>query len=422
MEELPVVCQAGQGGCAIEPIYSDELEQSLLGALILSPKQLALVEQHLDENSFYVPAHQRIYESIQHLKDNTDLLTLKVDLEDRGELANVGGEDYIIQIASDCPSPKSAEHYAARVAEFAERRRILGRLDDYRKLVEDRSMPMDLVAAEADSLIVRQPTSEFFTPFSDIELGTSDEMGVPTPFDWINVNTTSRGFPQSQTTVIRAYHKGGKTAMLTQSFSHACERGLRVVYATFADLDRQQLGRRVMRQLCGWSKRPNTGTDQWDYWASRTKLWQAGVYDAALNESGSSIEAFASWVRAYKAKFGLDFLIVDYAQELRSCRVKGYDEYSEAQLASHVLNVEIARKLKIPVVVGSQITPGRDGGKAITKGSRVWEERAGLVLTIGEDKGSIDITWNRFGPQSPHVEPMTAVWDPEHLKFNEWKL
>lgn len=144
-------------------------------------------------------------------------------------------------------------------------------------------------------------------------------------------------------------------------------------------------------------------------------MWDSGIYDAAESDLGTSTEAFVSWCKAEHIKKKIQFICVDYAQELVSSQIRGFDEYATAATCSKLLN-QLARQLKVPIIIGSQITKGKDGGTTITKGSRVWEERAGWVLTIGEDKEYIESTYSRFGGDKTEV-PVT--FDPTFLTFVE---
>jgi len=397
-------------------IGSEELEMSLLGACMLSKVAYAPCASRLTLESFMMPCHKPIWQAIDHLKEHADLVTVIQWLKNHDQLEIAGGEDYIIQLAETCPSPGAAEHYATEVAAYAERRRLYTEATLLQRQCADMSVNDDAIEDTTNRIAARSYSGNFVYNFGEI-VPQDDDIGVPTPWHGLNDCISTRGFPKSQTTIIRAYHKGGKSAALCQSFSHVMERGLRGVYATFADLNKDQIKRRIMRQLCGWGRQPDNPIDreEYDKWWHRTQLWDALVYDAALNEDGSNIEAFVAWVKAEHVKKKIQFICVDYAQELGSSQIRGHDEYAQAALCSRALN-QLARQLQIPILIGSQITKGKDGGTTITKGSRVWEERAGWVLTIGEEKDYIESTYSRFGGDKTEV-PVT--FDPTFLTFVE---
>lgn len=94
---------------------------------------------------------------------------------------------------------------------------------------------------------------------------------------------------------------------------------------------------------------------------------------------------------------------VDYAQELRSASKGAQYSPEQNQAECARVLVGLARRLDIAVIVGSQLTEGREGMKTRTKWSWAWVEKAGWVLTIAQnEKGgrSIQVPYSRFGPQS----------------------
>ncbi|MER3496029.1 MAG: replicative DNA helicase, partial [Armatimonadota bacterium] len=81
----------------------------------------------LRAEDFYRPAHRAVYDAMLRLlqdRSEIDIVTLKEELVERGELGNVGGLDYLIEIAEYVPSPKNARFYAQIVLDRATLRRL----------------------------------------------------------------------------------------------------------------------------------------------------------------------------------------------------------------------------------------------------------------------------------------------------------
>ena len=102
------------------PPHSPEAEMSLLGSLILDPKAVAEVLGVLQgPELFYSESHAQIFKAILALYDQHegwDAVQLLESLRDRGQLDEVGGVDYLRQLAECVPSAVNAPHYARLVA------------------------------------------------------------------------------------------------------------------------------------------------------------------------------------------------------------------------------------------------------------------------------------------------------------------
>src|SRR4051812_13936257 len=102
--------------------YSREAEMSTLGSMLLSERAAESCGSILKPEDFYVPAHTILFTCMKALLAQDapiDYLTLKQIVKDRGKLPDVGGEDYLIEIASYVPSPSNSDYYAQIVQEKA---------------------------------------------------------------------------------------------------------------------------------------------------------------------------------------------------------------------------------------------------------------------------------------------------------------
>ncbi len=248
------------------------------------------------------------------------------------------------------------------------------------------------------------------------EFATSGKpKGVASGFGFLDANTTSSGFPSGQLTVVSAYTGGGKSAFMLQAAYNIASRGIKVCYATFADLSGENLFDRLVKNLSGWyggdEPLDPVIAERWHEARREVKALPIHVHDVSDLRVGREVEVFSSWFKERKDEFGI--LLCDYGQEMRS--VAGRSDYEHADLVSSELRWLAADTL-LPIGVGSQITPGNEktGQLDITKGSRKWEERAGLYLKIkvldedaaakvdSEYRGlvgltSVKIAKNRFG-------------------------
>lgn len=111
------------------PPHAPEAEMSLLGSIILDPRAMVDVLDHVQTgDDFYSAAHGVIFDTLREIADRnpeTDLVELTDRLRDRAELEEVGGADYLVQLAESVPSAVNAPHYARLVADKSRLRRLI---------------------------------------------------------------------------------------------------------------------------------------------------------------------------------------------------------------------------------------------------------------------------------------------------------
>jgi replicative DNA helicase len=110
------------------PPHNLEAEEAVLGAILASGRLLAEVAALLEEADFYRPAHRAIWRAMLRLADRdqpTDPVTVLGELDDSGELADVGGGPFLHTLVQAVPTVANAGHYARLVAETARRRRVI---------------------------------------------------------------------------------------------------------------------------------------------------------------------------------------------------------------------------------------------------------------------------------------------------------
>lgn len=108
------------------PPESEDMEQSVLGSLLLDPALIPGIG--LKSEDFYHARHQLVYEATLALhgrKDPVDIITITEELTKRGKLEAAGGAGYIAVLLDAVPSAQSAAHYAGKVRELAVLRKMI---------------------------------------------------------------------------------------------------------------------------------------------------------------------------------------------------------------------------------------------------------------------------------------------------------
>lgn len=107
---------------------STRTRETILGACLIEKEGMALVDELLKPEMFYVTRHQLIYAALQamfHAGTNIDILTATEELRKRGKLDDAGGPFYITQLSSRVASSAHLEYHARIVHQKYIRREMI---------------------------------------------------------------------------------------------------------------------------------------------------------------------------------------------------------------------------------------------------------------------------------------------------------
>ena len=111
------------------PPHNIEAEQSVLGAILITPGVIPQVTERIITTDFYRDSHRQIYKAILEL-ENADPITLTEHLRANGDLKDAGGADYIHTLVNLCPVAANATQYADIVKENSIRRSAIAEAQD----------------------------------------------------------------------------------------------------------------------------------------------------------------------------------------------------------------------------------------------------------------------------------------------------
>jgi len=109
--------------------HSVEAEEAVIGSVMIDPTCKQVVAHILEPGDFYIVKNQWVMDALLHL-DQIDFLTVCNALEERQQLAEVGGAAYISHLTSVVPTAIHAEGYARIVKKCSARRAFLGIASD----------------------------------------------------------------------------------------------------------------------------------------------------------------------------------------------------------------------------------------------------------------------------------------------------
>src|SRR5487761_1355412 len=147
-----------------------DAEQAVLGCLLIDPEAISRVRDILGPDDFYGDRHGLIYQAAVGLADGSsvvDVLTLKGRLADSGDLERAGGLDYLAGLAQKIPTAVSAPHYARRVADLSERRRLVKAAESLARSARNGQWNRDSDLATMESVLVTSRRREILATPGD---------------------------------------------------------------------------------------------------------------------------------------------------------------------------------------------------------------------------------------------------------------
>src|ERR671939_2067374 len=170
MTEMAQVAQLPHS--APVPPQNLEAEESVLGAMMLSPGAIGAVSEVLDAGDFYRASHGKIYRAALGLYakgEPVDAITLVDELEERGQLEEVGGRVRIHELAALVPATANAAHYARIVHELATLRGLIRVGGQIAQLGWDRPGETSDLVDRAEQIVFELSQARVTTEFSHIE-------------------------------------------------------------------------------------------------------------------------------------------------------------------------------------------------------------------------------------------------------------
>jgi replicative DNA helicase len=388
-----------------EPLHSLQMEMATLGSAVLGDREITKAIRAIlpDPEKFYRPAHRSIWAACLTLMDASIPCDLEfvtefiLDKQD-GTEADI---DYLNQVAEYVPSPSLGESYAKQVLDYWTRRQYAELANKARRMSPEQ-LHIEAEAIRSGSISKTMPVICTLG-----ELPAEEASGVPTGWSAIDGILSCGGWPRGQYTLVRAKTGVGKTPFLTQTAIEVAKKGLKVVYAMFADLSASELQDRCMKYLTGWSHAPTLNLDMAQDWQDKKaflKKLNIQAYDGS--EGHAEVETFCLWLERNPP----DFVCIDYLQEIRTQRFMDRME-RQAEICSAIK--QTAKKLNIPAVMGSQVSNNAQEGD-MAKGGRDADDKAALILDIKPDEEILRASKNRFGEKTD----IPMVFDKTHLKFN----
>ena len=351
--------------------------------------------EFLRAEDFYIHRHRWIWQSftrLQQARTPIDSLTVIEDLDQQGQLAEIGGAAYVTTLINSVPSSLHAMSYGRIVEETAVRRGMLEAANKIAKLAYNEETGLEAVMDDAEKAVfgvserrltrdlapIQQVLSEYYDNISEMA-GKDDEIrGVPTSF--IDIDNLLGGLQPSDLLIVAGRPGMGKTGFALTVAKNAALMHKKHVAIFSLEMANNQLVQRLLAQETGIdSQRLRMGKLDENEWSLFTHAIEV-LSDTKIfldDTPGITPLQLRTKCRRLHLEHRLDLVIVDYLQ-LMSGDTRTENRVQEVSFISRQMKI-LARELNVPVLAAAQL-------------SRAVEQRADKrpVLSDLRESGSLE--------------------------------
>jgi len=359
-----------------------EAEQALIGSILVSNDIYDEITLIVNAQKFFDPIHAKIFDTIEMLISKGLLanpITLKNHFENNEGLKELGGQEYLIKITKFSTSIKQAIDYANIVQEMHVRRELI----KISESVLDQASSASDISTSGEEMIQNAEKSLFdlaerghfnqsIMKFENalkqtIEMAKSayqnEEGIVGVPTGLTDLDSRLGGMHKQDLIIIAGRPSMGKTALATNIAFHAAKniekKGSKSTVAFFSlEMSSEQLSTRILseqsRIRSNDIRRGKVSEKEFEKFIETSKnIFELPLY---IDETPAiTIAAISNRSRRIKRLFGLELIVVDYIQLMRSSGRKEYNRVQEISEITQGLKA-LAKELNVPVLALSQLS------------------------------------------------------------------
>ncbi|MCC8142475.1 MAG: replicative DNA helicase [Tannerellaceae bacterium] len=359
-----------------------ELEEAVLGALMLEKDAYSLVSEILKPECFYEKNHEMIYAAIVDLAASQrpiDLLTVTDQLKKRGELEQVGGPFYISQLTSKVASSAHIEYHARIIAQKYLARELIsftamiqGKAFDETQDVDDLMQEAEGKLFEISQCNVKKDVTQINPVIKDaMELlkkaaaQTEGLSGTRTGFDALDKITS--GWQNSDLIIIAARPAMGKTAFVLSMAKNMAVNHNTPVALFSLEMSNVQLVNRLIVNVCEipGEKIKSGRLEPYEWEQLDVKIRE--LYDAPIYvDDTPSLSVFELRTKARRLvrEHDVKCLIIDYLQLMNASGMNFGNREQEVSTISRSLK-GLAKELNIPIIALSQLNRGVESRQGV---------------------------------------------------------
>ncbi len=393
------------------PPQAIDLEEAVLGALMLEKDALSTVIDILKPEVFYQEAHKKIFEAIQQLFQKSkpvDILTVTAEMRQQGTLEIVGGAYYITSLTNRVASAANIEYHARIISQkYIQRELIRISTEIITNAYEDTTDIFDLLDHAEKNLFdiaqnnLRRDTQKMdeiikqsLATLEELRTKTDGLTGVPSGFT--DLDRITGGWQKSDLVIIAARPAMGKTAFVLTCARNAAVDFKKPVVVFSLEMSSVQL---VNRLISGETeieqeKIRKGNLAEWEWQQLHSKIGTLTEAPLLIDDTPAlNIFEFRAKCRRLKSQYDIQMVIVDYLQLMHGKgegQSGGGNREQEIGSISRALK-SVAKELEVPVLALSQLSravenrPGQNGKRPLLSDLRESgsiEQDADMVLFL----------------------------------------
>ena len=347
-------------------------EQSVLGAVFISPDTIISLDDELTPDDFYKPANKIVFKTMLSLLEKgepIDATTMVSALTNQGQIKEIGGLNYVVELVNSTPTSKNVAHYAKLVKEKSTLRKMIADLSDSLSSAYQGDVSIDDIIAKTEKSMLdisNQNTGIGFRNVADI-LDTHMQMvetrsqtdGVVTGLStgFVGLDKITTGLHEDNLIILAARPAMGKTALALNIAQYVAVKEKKPVAIFSLEMGAESLIERILAaegMVEGYHlKTGNLSVEEWN----RLVHAQGNLYDAPIyvdDTAGIHISEIRSKARKLSQEMGgLGVIIIDYLQLITGS--KGENRQQVVSEISRELKI-LAKDLKVPVIALSQLS------------------------------------------------------------------
>lgn len=354
------------------PPHDTELEEVVLGALMLEKDAYMNVADILVPESFYDPVNAKIYDAISQLglsQRPIDMMSVTEQLRVNGTLEEVGGAVHVTELTSRVYSAANVEYHAKIISQKYLARRLIKFASDIGTDAFDESNDVDDLLQQAEGKLfdisqthmkrdVTQIDPVLNAALEQIHIAANSSTGLSgLQTGYHDLDRMTSGWQPSDLIIIAARPAMGKTAfVLSMAKNMAIDYSIPVAIFTL-EMANVQLMKRIISNVAELNgekiKSGDLTEDEWDRVNSRVRtIFGAPLY---LDETpGLSITELRTKARRLVREKGVKMIMIDYLQLMTASGLKLGSREQEVSTISRNLKA-LAKELNIPIIALSQL-------------------------------------------------------------------
>jgi replicative DNA helicase len=353
------------------PPQAIDMEEAVLGAIMLEKEAVITVLDILKPESFYKDSHKKIFKAISDLSLReypVDLYTVTEELRNHNELESVGGPVYLTQLTSKVVSAANVDYHSRIVAQkYIQRELIRVSTEIQTRSFDDSIDVTDLLDFSENALfqVAEGNIKREVAPINAIikeaikeieEAGKREDALVGIPSGFTKLDRLTSGWQKSELIIIAARPSMGKTALaLSMARNMAIDHGKKVAIFSCEMSSIQLVNRLIIAETDIPGDKIRNGRlseEEWKQLDSRIKkLVQAPIF---IDDTPAiSIFELRAKCRRLMAQHKLDIVIMDYLQLMTGPENAGSREQEVSNISRSLKS--IAKELNVPIIALSQL-------------------------------------------------------------------